>query len=146
MMEATDYKITEPAADGVPQPPPMVRVIGYVGGGSQAHYYAVAHDTDLDEVPAPEGATKKTVAVELRGNSLGKTFDRWLVFYDDVRSPVTPDLHGELCVVGLPDDRVLVKTIKPRRDGYFDLLSENDDPIQGVSVDWAAKVKGIAPR
>src|SRR5262245_1928367 len=85
-------------------PDHVVRVVGYVGAGAEAHYYAVAQG-DLDEVAAP-AVTDSTVAVEIRGDSLGALFDRSLVFYDDVRSPVTADLVGKLCVVGLPDDRI----------------------------------------
>ncbi|WP_207633223.1 phage repressor protein [Devosia aurantiaca] len=88
-----------------------VPVVGYVGAGAEAHFYALS-DGELDRVPAPDGATPETVAVEIRGESLGPLFERWLVHYDDVRSPITQDLVGQLCVVGLPDDRVLVKKIR----------------------------------
>src|SRR5579885_3601039 len=120
--------------------PPGVKVVGYVGAGAEAHYYAVAQG-DLDEVPAPDGVTLDTVAVEIRGNSLGEMFDRWLVFYDSVRRPVTPDLIGRLCVVGLADDRVLIKKIRRGHNGLYDLHSNMEDPIKGVMVEWAARVK-----
>lgn len=123
-----------------------VRVVGYVGAGAAAHFYAVAQG-DLDEVPAPPGATENTVAVEVRGESLGPLFDRWLVFYDQVRSPVTSDLIGRLCVVGLLDDRVLVKKIRRARNGLYDLISNTDeDTIRGVEIQWAARVKHMVPR
>jgi hypothetical protein len=124
---------------------PVVRVVGYVGAGAKAHFYAVAQG-DLDEVAAPEGATAETVAVEVRGSSLGALFDSWLVFYDDVRRPVTSDLIGKLCVVGLADERVLVKKIKRAHDGLYDLVSNTEDPIKDVPIDWAAKVKIMVPR
>jgi transcriptional regulator with XRE-family HTH domain len=124
---------------------PTVKVVGYVGAGAAAHFYAVAQG-DLDEVPAPEGATAETVAVEIRGNSLGELFDRWLVFYDDVRRPVTSDLIGRLCVIGLSDDRVLVKKIRRGRDGLYDLHSNNEDPIRDAVIEWAARVKNMVPR
>jgi hypothetical protein len=122
-----------------------VRVVGYVGAGAEAHYYAVSQG-HLDEVPAPEGTTESTVAVEIRGDSLGPLFDHWLVFYDDVRSPVTTDLIGRLCVVGLPDDRILVKTIRRNRRGLYDLMSNFEDPIRDQEISWAAKVKNMVPR
>jgi len=125
---------------------PVVPVVGYVGAGSKAHFYAVAQGS-LDEVAAPAGATPNTVGVEIRGDSLGALFDRWLVFYDDVRSPVTADLIGKLCVVGLPDDRVLIKRLhRGKAAGTFTLISERDEPIIDVVVDWAAKVKNMVPR
>ena len=126
--------------------PPTVKVKGYVGAGAEAHYYNVAQG-DLDEVPAPDGSTADTVAVEIRGDSLGSLFDRWIVFYDDVRRPVTGDLVGKLCVVGLPDDRVLVKKIRRgSEDGLYHLLSEREDPIRDVEIEWAARVKNMVPR
>lgn len=123
-----------------------VRIVGYVGAGSEAHYYALA-DEDFQTVDPPAGASDQTVAVEIRGKSWGPLMDSWLVFYDDVRSPITPDLHGQVCVVGLADDRILIKQIRPNRDGTFTLLSNsNEPPIENAVVEWAAKVLDIRPR
>ncbi len=123
----------------------IVKVKGYVGAGAQAHFYAVSQG-DLDEVPAPDNSTPETVAVEIRGDSLGTLFDRWLVFYDEVRSPVTPDLMGQLCIVGLPDELILIKKLRPgRTKGHYRLLSEHEEPIEDVAVDWAARVKIMTP-
>ena len=120
--------------------------MGYVGAGAVAHLYA-AGQGPFDEVDAPEYATDDTVAVEIRGDSLGPLFNEWLVFYDEVRSPVTPDLVGRLCVVGLPDGRVLIKKLaRSRAEGFYHLLSQTEDPILDVEIDWAAKVTGMTPR
>lgn len=108
-------------------------------------YYAIAQG-ELDLVSAPKNATKNTVAVEIRGKSLGAIFDRWLVYYDHVRRPVTPDLIGKLCIVGLPDNRVLIKQIRRGAHGLFDLYSEHEEPIRGVGIEWAAKVISIDQR
>jgi hypothetical protein len=72
----------------------------------------------------------------------------WLVFYDDVRSPVTDDLVGWPCVVGLTDDRILVKKIIRNRRGGYDLLSNSvsDDPIEDAKIEWAALVKFMRPK
>jgi hypothetical protein len=123
-----------------------VPVAGYVGAGAETHFYAVAQG-GLDEIDAPEGSTPDTVAVEIRGGSLGTFFDRWLVFYDDVRRPVTPDLLGKLCVVGLDDGRVLIKKLqRSRSQGLFNLVSQTEAPILDVAIEWAAKVKSMMPR
>ena len=104
-------------------------MVGYVGAGAEAHLYEVAQG-DLDEVDPPRDASDRTVAVEIRGDSLGSFFNRWLVFYDDVRQAVTPDLIGELCVVGLEDGRILVKQVqRGRAEGLFNLLSSTEKPI-----------------
>ena len=134
---------SEDVAASLDKPPKrMVKLKGYVGAGSEGHFYAVAQG-DLGEVEAPDTATDKTVALEIIGSSLGKFFDRWLVFYDDVRSPITDDMIGQLCVVGLSDDRVLIKKVlRNGARGKFDLLSNNDteEPIKAVKIEWAALV------
>jgi len=123
-----------------------IPLVGYVGAGSEAHFYSVNRGA-LDEVLAPQDGSSNTVAVEIRGNSLGKLFDRWLVFYDDFRRPITPDLIGQLCVVGLADDRVLVKKIQlGKKEGLFRLASEREPEIRDVAIDWAARVKSMVPR
>lgn len=123
-----------------------VPMVGYVGAGAAAHFYGESQG-ELDRVPAPDGATKDTVAVEIRGESLGALFEQWIVYYDEVRAPVTPDMVGRLCVVGLNDQRVLVKQIKRSRTaGLFHLLSNTEAPILDVEIAWAAKVKSMVPR
>jgi transcriptional regulator with XRE-family HTH domain len=126
--------------------PASVPVAGYVGAGSEAHFYSDAQGP-LDEAPAPEDVTPQTVAVEVRGDSLGPFFHGWLVYFDDVRSPVTADLLGRLCVVGLHDDRVLVKKLlRGRVAGTFDLHGQFGEPVYGAEVAWAAPVKSVVPR
>ena len=124
-----------------------VPLVGYVGAGDAAHFYAVSQG-ELDRVPAPKNPTKDTVAVEIRGESMGPLLNKWLVYYDQVRSPVTHDMFGILCVIGLPDDRVLVKRIRQTgKPGLFDLESNSgEEPIRGVAIMWAAKVKSIEQR
>lgn len=124
--------------DGVP-------IKGYVRAGSEA-FYLPMEGGELDWAPAPPNKTENTIALEIRGESLGELFDRWVVYYDDIRKPVTPDLIGRLCVVGIDDGRVVVKKIKRAEDGYFDLISANDEPIRGVRIDWAARVTFMGPR
>jgi transcriptional regulator with XRE-family HTH domain len=124
-----------------------VPLVGYAGAGSKAHIYNIPEQY-LGDVPAIDGATDKTVAVEIRGDSLGETFNNWIAYYDDVRRPVTSDLHRKLCVVGLDDDRIFIKKLHPTpTPGVYDLISEKkDETIEGVHVKWAAKVKAMTPR
>lgn len=129
-------------------PKRMISVKGYVGAGSEISIYNVAHAGELDTIEASDRDTDQTVALRIIGSSLGKFFNRWYVCYDDVRSPVTDDLVGELCVVGLSDDRVFIKKIaRHARTKRFDLLSnaENEPPIENVSIEWAAKVTDLRP-
>lgn len=121
-----------------------VPLVGYVGAGGQAHY---GSGDVLGEVDAPENATESTVAAEMRGESMGPLLDGWLVFWDEVRSPVTPDMHGQLCVVGLPGDKVFVKQIRPSStDGLYHLISNAEGPMLDMEILWAAKVTEMRPR
>lgn len=123
-----------------------VVVVGYVAAGDVAVMYSDGQG-GLDRVPRPQNATANTVAAEIRGTSLGPALDGWLVYYDDVRSPVTPDLYGQLCVVGLPDGRIMVKRLRHAGDGRFHLLSNGiEEPMLDQYVDWAARVTWMSPR
>lgn len=143
---AGDLRSEDVAALLTVRPTKTVKLKGYVGAGSVAHFYALA-DEDYEEVPAPLDATDQTIAVEIKGTSFGPLMDSWLVYYDDVRSPITEDLFGQICVVGLADDRILIKKIKRERDGSFTLLSNsNEEPIRDVQIEWAARVTDLKPR
>jgi hypothetical protein len=135
---------------GIPSVPeeeePKLPVIGYVGAGDEAHLYAVAQD-NLDQVDHPYGLSDTMVAVEIRGDCLGPFFNRWLVFYDSVRRPLTPDLIGHLCVVGLSDGRILLKQLqRGRSEGLYNLVSLAEPPILDVKVEWAARATHLSRR
>ncbi len=124
----------------------QVPIVGYVGAGAEMHYYAFAQSPD-EYVPMPENGTENTVAVEVRGSSLGSIFDTWLVYYDKTQTTPTSDLLGKLCVVGLADDRVLVKRLrKGSAPGFFNLESNTEGLIEDAEIVWAAKVKTMTPR
>lgn len=126
-----------------------VPVVGYVGAGAGAHYYQV-DPGELERVAAPKKANEHTVALRIIGDSLGPLFNTWYVFFDEVRSPITPDMLWRPCVVWLPDDRILVKEVRPSKKfkGLYDLISNDTkiDPIEGVEIAGAALVKGVEYR
>ena len=123
-----------------------VPLVGYVGAGAEMHFYALA-DSPNDHVPMPPGGNNNTVALEIRGSSLGSIFDNWLVYYDQIHTPPTPNMLGKLCVVGLADDRVLIKRLrKGSVPGLYSLESNTEGLIEDVEVIWAAKVKVMMPR
>lgn len=132
--------------DEAPAPgPAQCRVVGYVGAGDAAHFYSI-NQGDIDEVPTPDGASTDTVAVRIVGPSLGPFFDQALAFYDNVQRPVTADLVGRLCIVGLEDGRVLIKKLRRGKGDLFTLISQTEDPIRDVAVEWAARVIDVRPR
>jgi transcriptional regulator with XRE-family HTH domain len=123
-----------------------VPVVGYVGAGAEMSFFAEGQG-EIDRVKAPEGSTKKTVATIIRGTSLGELFDRWLVYYDQIRTPPTSDMIGTLCVVGLADGRTLVKKLqRGQMEDTYTLISNTEPPIYDAEVDWAARVNQMSPR
>lgn len=123
---------------------PQVPLAGYVAAaGDEAHFFA---DSDtLEYVDAPRDLTPQTIAVQIRGDSLGRWYNGWLAYYDDVRDPPGEDLYNELCIVGLADGRVVLKILKFYRGGFI-LESQHGESITDADVTWAAKVKGLARR
>lgn len=140
---------SEDVAAGIDPPSTgrKVPVKGYVGAGSEAHFYKLSDD-DYEEVTAPDGATDQTIAVEIKGTSWGRFMNTWLVFYDDIRSPITEDLLGHPCVVGLADDRILIKVIQRDGKGGYRLVSNDstEPDIEDAMIEWAAKVTSMRPR
>lgn len=124
----------------------MAKLVGYVGAGSQAHFY---RDGQISEpVELPPGGGISTVAVEVRGGSMRGIADSgWLIYYDDLRSPPTDDLIGKLCIVETEDGKVLIKVLqRGRRKGRFDLESTTESTMHDQRLAWAARVTWIKPR
>jgi DNA-binding XRE family transcriptional regulator len=124
-----------------------VPLIGFVAAGAQVNLFSDGQGP-FGEVEMPPGGSEKTVAVEVRGESMaGVADDRWIIYYEDRREPVTDDLLGRLCIVGLADGRVLIKKLAVGRfPGRFDLYSTQGAPLFDQDVTWAARVEWIKPK
>lgn len=121
----------------------MIQVVGYVGAGAEIHAIDDhAKGAGLDEVECPWDALgPSAVAVRVRGDSMEPAlYDGDLIFYDE-RAADHRELVGKNCVVALHDGRHFVKQLRRTADGHVYLHSYNSEPIFGVSIDWAAKVK-----
>jgi transcriptional regulator with XRE-family HTH domain len=128
----------------------IVPIVGYVGAGSEAHFYDIAHDPS-EFVPIPAGVSLKSnvdlKAVEIRGDSLGSIYNGWLAYYDDVHQQPDSTMLKKLCVVGLKDGRVLVKQLmKGSAPGLYHLLSQTEGVIEDAEISWAAVVRAMAQR
>lgn len=122
-----------------------VSLVGHVGAGSEAHFYAES-DQPFGRAKMPPGGSESTVAVQVRGDSLGGPLEGWVIYYDERRDPPTSDLLNQLCVIGLPGGKVLVKKLmRGRTEGRFDLWSLNGSPIIDAQVEWAALVIAMVP-
>lgn len=120
----------------------MIPVMGYAAAGNDTVVLYSEADGPLDEIEAPEWATTHTVAVRVKGTSLGRFLDGWIAFYDDRRDPPDESLHGQVCVCGLADGRVMVKKLRASATkGLYHLESETEPTLFDVRVEWAAKVR-----
>ncbi len=123
-----------------------VPIVGHVGAGGNFNF-GLGHGITDEDTDAPEGSSDKTVAVEIRGDSLGPMFNGWLAFYDDRHDPPTEELLGKMCIVGTADGRILIKMLrraKMRR--RFDLVAQFGSLEENVEVTWAAPVIGLRAR
>lgn len=126
-----------PKTDGLAVP-----VVGYVGAGGQVAY--AEGQGPFGEAPMPPGATPGIVAVTVRGDSLGVLGNDATIYYDNRQDPPTDALLGRLCVIGLPDGRILVKTLlKGSKPGLFHLIAVAGPNLMDHAVDWAARVSFI---
>lgn len=127
---------------------PPVPTVGYIGAGAEVHFSTGEQDL-LGEGPMPpKGNHDLMVAVVVRGDSMvGTAEDGWLIYYQNRRDPPTEDLFGRLCVVGLPDNRILLKKLYAgSTGGVFTLVSYNAAPMIDERVEWAAPVAWIEPK
>jgi hypothetical protein len=124
---------------------PKYPVVGYVGAGSQAHYYDISPGY-LDQIERPNSYTHATVVFQIRDRGLGSVFNRWLMFADEIRERVTPDLLGRLCIVGLANGDMVLRRLQPgRTEGRYDLIAEVGATFRDVSVIWVAKIRSMLP-
>jgi len=128
--------------EGAPPKPRGTPLLGYVRGGAEAEYLPLIDD-ELDYVDPIDTANEQTRALEIRGKSMGAIYDRWIVFFDDTRMPVTPDLIGRVCVIRLADGRTVIKKLESQPNGLYRLVSEHGEPIVDAVVEWASAVKLI---
>jgi transcriptional regulator with XRE-family HTH domain len=125
----------------------LVRIIGQVGAdASGSVIMTTAHDS-WDMAPPPPGATSRAVALDVRGDSMHTFAENGaLIYFEDQRAPLDPELIGVPCVVETEDGRVLVK--RPKRGsqpGLYDLESDFGPVMKDVRLAWAAEVIAVIP-
>lgn len=97
------------------------------------------------EVPEPQGG--EAVALRLAGEALrGLAEDGSLIYFEDQRTPPTPDMLGQVVVVETEAAEVLVKRLlRGSRRGCYDLESLAGPTRQDVRLRWAAHITAIIP-
>jgi hypothetical protein len=120
-------------------------VMGYAGAGDAGHFYSVSQGY-LDEIDEPDSLTDTTDIIELREHGLGPFFDRWLLFFGEMREPVTPDLLDYVCVAALDSGRMVVGKLRlGQTGGRYDVISDFGESFMDISIRWAAKVTTLLP-
>ncbi len=87
------------------------------------------------------------------GDQLGPMFDNWVVFYNDVRNPPDDSLIGKICVCGLSDGQVLIKTlVRGSKEGLSRLIpnsamnpNSTAPTLDDVDLDWVTPVCEMRP-
>lgn len=123
----------------------MIPIVGYVGAGAEV--FAIddhAKGGGLDEVECPWAELgPSTVAVRVRGDSMAPAYYHGdVIFYESTCSDFL-HLLGKECVVALTDGRRFVKQLRRTQSGAWYLHSHNAEPILGVEIEWAGRVKLI---
>lgn len=120
----------------------LVPVVGYVGAGYEIFSiddHEKGAGIDFVEAP-PGGASKSTVALVVRGDSMTPVFeDGDTIFYDALSEGDFTHLIGKNCVVRLRDGRTFVKRLQ-HSNGQYWLHSHNSEPIVSPDIEWVAKV------
>lgn len=132
-------------AEGQDMPARTIPVVGYVGAGAQI--YAIddhAKGGGLDEIECPwDALAPSTVAVKVRGDSMTPAYYDGDILYYEMQHSDFRHLLGKECVVALADGRKFVKELRRTQSGEWYLHSHNHEPIIGVQIEWAAKIKLI---
>jgi len=137
------------AAGSMPAAAPsgLVPVIGRVGANPEgAVLFATGHDP-AELAPIPPGGTEMARALKVVGHSMrGVADDGALIYFEDQRTPPTPDMLGQVVVVETDTDEVLVKRLlRGSRPGCFDLESVVGPVRQDARLRWAAHITAIIP-
>lgn len=124
----------------------LIPVVGYVGAG--AEIFSIDDHlpgAGLEEIEPPHaGMHPDTVAVKVRGNSMEPAyFEGDVILYDRQEKADLAPLVGKECVIALKDGRMFIKILKRQPSGDWYLWSVNSEPVFGINVSWAAKVRWI---
>jgi transcriptional regulator with XRE-family HTH domain len=125
----------------------MVRVIGKVGANPEGLVLFATGQEGFDLTPIPPGGTDNAVALQVAGHSMrGVADDGALIYFEDQRTPPSPDMLGHVVVVETDTDEVLVKRLlRGSEPGRFDLESVAGPTRRDARLRWAAHITAIIP-
>lgn len=125
----------------------LVPVIGRVGANPEGAVLFATGQDPAELAPIPPGGTDKAAALKVVGHSMrGVADDGALIYFEDQRTPPTPDMLGHVVVVETDTDEVLVKRLlRGSRAGLFDLESVAGPMRHDARLRWAAHITAIIP-
>ena len=127
--------------------PGFVQVIGRVGANPDGVVLFATGQDPAELAPIPPGGTDKAAALKVVGHSMrGVADDGALIYFEDQRTPPTPDMLGHVVVVETDTDEVLVKRLlRGSRAGLYDLESVVGPMRHDARLRWAAHITAIIP-
>jgi transcriptional regulator with XRE-family HTH domain len=127
--------------------PGYVPVVGMVGANPDGVVLFALGQEPTDLAPIPPGGTEKAAALRVAGHSMrGVADDGALIYFEDQRTPPTPDMLGHVVVVETDTDEVLVKRLlRGSRPGLYDLESVAGPTRRDARLRWAAHITAIIP-
>jgi len=125
----------------------MVPIIGRVGADPDGIVLFATGQDGGDLAPIPPGGTGRAVALRVVGGSMrGVVDDGGLIYFEDQRTPPSPDMLGHVVVVETDAEEVLVKRLlRGSRPGRYDLESVIGDTRRDCRLRWAAHITAIIP-
>lgn len=127
--------------------PGFVSVVGRVGANPEGVVLFATGQDPAELAPIPPGGTDKAAALKVVGHSMrGVADDGALIYFEDQRTPPTPDMLGHVIVVETDTDEVLVKRLlRGSRPGLYDLESVAGPMRHDARLRWAAHITAIIP-
>jgi len=127
--------------------PGFVPIVGMVGANPDGVVLFAMGQEPTDLAPIPPGGTEKAAALRVSGHSMrGVADDGALIYFEDQRTPPTPDMLGHVIVVETDTDEVLVKRLlRGSRPGLYDLESVAGPTRHDARLRWAAHITAIIP-
>ena len=140
------YDAQSPPSGGG-EPSPQAPVIGRVGADPGGEVLLAGGQAPPEFAPLPPGGTERAVALKVSGHSMrGLADDGALIYFEDQRTPPSPDMLGQVVVVELDTGEVLVKRLlRGASPGRFDLESVAGPTRRDARLRWAAHITAIVP-
>lgn len=134
-------------ADSGPGQPRPAPIIGRVGADPGGEVLLAGGQAPPEFAPLPPGGTERAVALRVTGHSMrGLAEDGALIYFEDQRTPPSPDMLGQVVVVELDTGEVLVKRLlRGGAPGRFDLESVAGPTRRDARLRWAAHITAIVP-